>query len=193
MTSTEKKLKKELDAFSNLQKLAFAASCCERLLPNYAKFQNEENWGDFERLQETLNKIWKMVEKNRITNKEAKELEGKWELVIPDTEDFDSSFTSAALDAATSIYELVMFCSDYSISRILDISTFSLDTVDRHVQDLLNVDYSDPNCEEEISVHPLMVRELQAQFNVIEILKNTTVIDSHLISQLRNQKGNREF
>jgi uncharacterized protein len=47
----ERTLYKKIDGLSLLHKIAFGASCCERLLPNYKLFVDNEGWGDFSYLE----------------------------------------------------------------------------------------------------------------------------------------------
>lgn len=54
-------LEKELEGLPPLHRVAFAASCCERLLPNYNAFYFLENWGDPSVLRTALNEVWQIL------------------------------------------------------------------------------------------------------------------------------------
>lgn len=190
MKITEDFLKIELSNLSYLHQIVFAASCCERLLPNYLEFEKDEKWGDFKLLRSSLNSIWEMVKNKTIDVKEAKELAEKCVSVIPDSENFSSQFTSAAIDAGTCVYETLMFCVDRSIQRILDVSTLSLDTVDMYLQDLLKIDYSERDFEKKINEHPLMLQEKETQLNDIRTLKESKKLNARVINLFKKQKSN---
>jgi hypothetical protein len=54
-------LKKELEGISPLHRVAFAASLCERVLPNYSAFSREEGWGDPSVLRAALDEVWQIL------------------------------------------------------------------------------------------------------------------------------------
>ena len=55
-------LEQELKQLSPLHQLAFAASICERMLPNYNAFSRMENWGDPSIPRKALNEIWQILQ-----------------------------------------------------------------------------------------------------------------------------------
>ena len=55
-------LEKELERLPPLYRIAFAASCCERLLPNYNAFSCMENLGDPSVLRNALNEVWQILQ-----------------------------------------------------------------------------------------------------------------------------------
>ncbi|ULO10326.1 DUF416 family protein [Paenibacillus sp. 19GGS1-52] len=56
------------------KEIAFGASLCERLLPNYMKFTEIEKWGDFGFMRRTLDEIWKYILENEISESRIEEL-----------------------------------------------------------------------------------------------------------------------
>ncbi|MFB2919332.1 MULTISPECIES: DUF416 family protein [Aerosakkonema] len=55
-------LEKELEGLPPLHRVAFAASICERLLPNYDVFYREEAWGDPSILRTALDEVWQILQ-----------------------------------------------------------------------------------------------------------------------------------
>lgn len=55
-------LEKELEGLPGLHRIAFAAACCERLLPNYNAFAREESWGAPFIFRNALNEIWQILQ-----------------------------------------------------------------------------------------------------------------------------------
>lgn len=158
---------------------AFAASCAERLLPNYKKFSESEGWGDYGLLRQALDGIWLHLAQN--ANLNLKDLIKKCDKVIPDTEDFETIYVSFALDAGNAIVETLLFIQDNEMSRIVDIASFCRDTVDMYIQELDNMDYSDPSFEQKIASHPLMLKELSKQSEDLVLLRNKVTLDEHTL------------
>jgi len=91
--------------------------------------------------------------------------------VTPNTEDFKSVYTSAALDAATSLLESLDYCIDGDVSHCLQVACSCRDSIYMFVQRREGYDYSDAD-ELNIYADPLMVRELQAQQMDLELIKS---------------------
>ncbi len=196
MKLTEQQLDTQLRGLSAMQKAMFGASCCERLLPNYDKFASEAQWGNREVLRSALEFIWLAIEEDAfdvIDPTRVDAMIASCESATPDTDRFRSKFTSSALDAATSVIELLQFLIDHSLQHILDISTLSLDSVDMYIQELLNIDYLDTDFESKIRNHPLMIKEVHKQMSDFSFLKNCPVIDQKSIAFFRNQRSNLEI
>jgi uncharacterized protein YjaG (DUF416 family) len=64
----EAQLRQALSQLPPRNKVAFAASCCERLLPNYYAFTLAEKWGDFELLRHALDQVWLFLEEDALTS-----------------------------------------------------------------------------------------------------------------------------
>jgi uncharacterized protein YjaG (DUF416 family) len=58
-------LRKKLPDLGNAKSLAFAASCCERSIPNYNAFARETHWGDPKVVAEALARIIHICEDNK--------------------------------------------------------------------------------------------------------------------------------
>src|SRR6266700_5645738 len=113
------------------RRIAFGASCCERLLPNYLAFYQIEKWGNYGLLRNALDQVW-----TAIVDNEQRSLLGGISIdeivaLAPDTEDFDTIFTALAGDAASSIvYTIGAYLDpEKSLSDILVVSRLVIDSL----------------------------------------------------------------
>lgn len=160
-------LKKMLGELPHSHRLAFAASCCERAYPNYLIFFQRARWGGPGTLRKSLDTVWDCIEGSVRALDDIVELEQKCESVTPDLDDFSTADidveAGAAQEAAFMVRLLLQFCRDNQLSYALRIATFARDTIDMYVQVLEGLDPADPQLDEKIVQHPLMLRELQTQ------------------------------
>ena len=143
--------------------VAFAASCCERAIPNYQAFSEAEKWGDAEFLRNCLDRVWSFIEGEPLSSEEAKTLEAKCKAITPNSDDFSSDYVDAAQEAAFMVTLLLQWVGDQNPHYAVRIATFCRDTVDLHVQVLESLNPSDPDLEDKIARHPLMSAELAKQ------------------------------
>ncbi|MBK8909904.1 MAG: DUF416 family protein [Chlorobi bacterium] len=166
-------LKQNLNSLKELQyehKIMFAAACCERMLPNYKAFSEIENWGDVSALSNALAIAWQFV---KTKDENILELIQQCENQAPDTEIFNSLYTSAALDASNSIVESLLFIVDGSFDHIELISQYAIDTIDMFIQVRDDLDFnSDPLFEKKIYNDELMIKEITKQVSDIQWLSS---------------------
>lgn len=185
-------LTRELLSLRPKHQIAFAASCCERLLPNYYAFAYLEKWGDVSILREALDEIWRYVEVGNVDTVRFEHLLHLCIDQVPDTESFSGQWTSAALDASASIYETLHCCIDENVEHVVTIASLARDTVDMYIQMRDSLDYSNPTFEKTISDDPLMVEELEAQYNDLKYLRSKMSLSACDVHELRisaSQKG----
>lgn len=162
----------DLSALSPESATAFAASCCERMLPHYEAFVSDERWGDVTPLRLALDAVWKHIEGTRLSVEEGRRLLVHLDRVTPDTEDFDSRYVSAALDAASAIYAAVECCLGDACSHANVAAELATDTIDMFVQVSRDLDPNDPALDSLILEDPLMVREMAKQAADLELLRH---------------------
>lgn len=171
-------------------KVLFAVLASERLYPNYVIFEQRTNWGNSQLLQEAISLIYQYIfDQNLFTPEEIQELITQIDLVTPDTEDFDDLTTSFALDACTSLFSTLNFILSRDENDILDVATYSRDTVYAFVQAKEQFDAFDPSSEIQGEHDDFMIHEKQRQrellFKLSEIDLNT--ITDELIDSLRDK------
>ena len=180
-----------LNLLSHKAKVLFAALTSERLYPHYVIFEERNNWGDSQLLQEALSVIYQyLIDENLITDEEIKDITTRIELVTPDTEDFDGIVTSFALDACTSLCSTLDFIISRNDDDILDVATYSRDTVYAFVQEKEQFSTLDPSGDIQTEHDDFMVREKQRQRALLDKLMKADLktITDGLIDGLRDKR-----
>ena len=180
-------LKAKVVRLGHAKSLAFAAACCERAIPNYEVFSLEEHWGNSKILRRSLDSIWLFIAeaRNNVDRSHTERLLEALNMVTPDTENFKSILTSAALDAAISIAESLDYMRENSANHIVTVASLARDTVDMFLQHAeANID-STVNSGEAIVHHPLMVAELAKQQTDVDVLESTDVLTSEFLARFQ--------
>lgn len=160
----ETELENQLSTLTDDGLVAFGLLICERMVPNYVVFSEQNAWGNPSILRSALNACWEsMVEGQADIN--WTRLRAQCDESAPDTEDFQTILVSSALDAAVAVATLIDLIRTPVAQHALLIASLSRDTVDMYVQELENMPPSDPDIEERIRMHVLMQNELNAQQN----------------------------
>lgn len=184
-------LKDQIETLPRSHRVVFATSVCERLLPNYEAFSRLEQWGEPTILRSALDEVWRSLEATSLTPERLHDLQAQCEAVLPDTEDFTSLYTSAALDAGVAILETLACCRDGDPQRAATVASLARDTVDMYVQQKDHLDYADPEFEQKIAAHPLMIRELRKQREDLEELRTATALDREFLEKIRHSSNNQ--
>lgn len=95
-----KRLLIELDG---QRRTTFACLTAERMLPNYQSFQTETGWGDVQVLRTALDLAWRSAYGGNVEKATLDRAIGAVGAQAPETEDFSSSFCSAAIDAGETV------------------------------------------------------------------------------------------
>jgi uncharacterized protein len=155
-------LSKKIKNASDFERILFGLDICKRLFPDYEYFELKCRWGNSKLLNEAIKfiEIHKDGEKNN-----SKRLDLIIDLVdkiIPDTEDFSCIEVSYALNASASVLELLSYLKDKNHNHIIAISSLMFDNVDFKIRD-----NNDGITNKEVEKHPLIVKEWEYQFNLI--------------------------
>jgi len=186
-TFDEKQILEELNNISELHRIAFAASCCERMLPNYKKFVEVENWGDYDCFRNFLNQIWEHINGNYLTKEHIIIFMDKCFEIGPDEEDFESVYTSYAIDLGSAIYHTLKYCLTSDTKNLLAVANAAINTVDLFVQEKYNMDPNDPNLEFEICNNELMQTEIVKQIDDLKLLANNANLDAMFVKLFRSK------
>lgn len=180
----EDKLERQLQKLAAWKRVAFMAQIGVRMLPNYERFSVETGFGDVSVLKRAFDTAWSWVESEELPHDLAA-LREACERQAPNTEQFDSPYTSAALDAANAAAAILDAIAHPGESRSSEVASLARDTVDLYVQELLNLDPDAADFEEKISRHDLMQRELRRQREDLEALMKWTGPRSTASRELR--------
>ncbi len=116
--SEEETLVRRLRELGRDGQIAFAAACCERMLPNYDGFCVMEGWGDPALLRRALDRIWAAVDGREIPADEIQSLLAACDAIIPDAEDVASAFTGVAQYAVASVMHVLEFLSTGKLDEL---------------------------------------------------------------------------
>ena len=184
----ESELVKRLRTLLPDHRTAFAASCCERLLPNYFAFSQMEEWGEPDLLRQTLDEIWRSLEGRPTSELRVRELMQTCTDLVPDTEDFQSLFVSAAGDAAAAIVYTLECCLDGDAERAALVGRLATETLYQYLirvnDPQTGVQIADPVFEEQMLRAPLMMAELKKQQQDLQLLESQEVLTSFLLENL---------
>lgn len=169
--------------------LAFMASCCERMIPNYREFNRQTRFGDVDVLRNALDAVWRSV----AGDADVAGLQGlalSCEAQAPEPSNYDSTYSSAALDAATAISMAAAAATASPDSHVaLGVAELGRDTVDIYIQLSEEVDPNAEGFEFSILSNPLMQAELGRQYRALDCLSevdNDGVMRSEIV---RNWAG----
>lgn len=178
------------DALSRLQphqQVAFGASSCERMLPNYKSFMREAAWGDLEPLRGALDLVWSGHTAARPPKEVLSALAFRCEQTAPDSDDFKSFYVSSAQDAVFAVCALIDFLIEEDLDHLIRVPRLSTDSVDLFVQELEHMNPSDPLREKKILEHPLMQQELKRQMRDIDEAGRILLGDEEALLRLRTR------
>lgn len=186
----ETKLEQELQKLPAWKRVAFIAQTGTRMIPNYERFSAETGFGDASILRRTLDAVWSWIDFAEASNDLAA-LQETCEQQAPNTEDFSSRYTSAALDAVNVTATALEATAYPDKVRASEAASLARDTVDLFVQELLSLDPNSTNFEEAINRHDLMQRELQRQREDLDALKSWTGPKLTVTRKLRSMSEER--
>lgn len=186
MDKFREEIKKEMLSVSDKGRVLFAVLVCEKLYPNYMRFQDLNNWGDHNVLKESISIMHQYLFKPELfKTDEIKELIERIDLITPNTEEFTDITTSFALDACNSIYDTLNYLVDKDIEHVVDVATYARDTVDMFVQEKSDLKSNDPGLEIKIENDQFMIAEKMRQRKLLKRIRridferlNDRVVDS---------------
>lgn len=191
-------LEKELDRLSAFHRIAFAASCCERLFPNYCVFAREEKWGNPSVLRNALNEVWESLEKRAFDVNKIHALMEDCLAEAPDSDNVSiSAYDFEAQAVVTAICRTLKACIDPDTKLILKVEDPVGDTLFAGVE--LIEESKEPSAwevktlEEKFKIiasNPLSVREIAKQQEDLQKLKDAETLDSELLEWLRTTSYN---
>ncbi|MDF5725293.1 MAG: DUF416 family protein [Rhizonema sp. PD37] len=186
-------LEKELEKLPTLHRIAFAASCCERLLPNYNAFSRQENWGDPSVLRIALDEVWQILQAKPVDAALIRKLIEDCEGVIPDSDDFGGLSDMEAQEAAIAICNTLEACLDPTPQQIIKVANCVTDSIDAFLDESFNVSESKVELKklvEAIASHPMAVREMAKQSEDLQRLKQAEKLDRDFVEWLRTSFDN---
>jgi len=182
-------LEKELEQLPALHRIAFAASGCERLLPNYNAFSREENWGDPLILRKALDEVWEILRGKPIDVEAIEQLriDCYSDDIVPHSEDF-SGYVGQAQEACSAIYHTLNACINPTTKTIIKAAKYLAAAIELF-QDW-DVDMDEPEYIETIARHPFAIREMAKQNEDLQRLKEAKSLNPELLEWLQTSSHN---
>lgn len=152
--------------------IAFGASCCERLIPNYRAFWAVFRSGNPAILEHALDEAWNSCANRNSPVAKFEELMERCKTLAPDSDDFKSAYTQLALHSIGAIWCLLDFCAHDQFEQIITISRLAVDSAEYFSMVA--------NWPTRNSVSPAMTKELE------EWVKNSPLVRAELDKQSRD-------
>ena len=116
-------LGKELEELPPFHRVAYGASICERLLPNYNPFTREEGW-DGSVLRTALDEVWQIVRGKPVDESKIRELISCCEKKNPDSDEVKVAGISifGAQEAAIAICNILHACLDPTYQMVVGVA-----------------------------------------------------------------------
>lgn len=176
-------------------RLAFAASCCERLLPNYRAFYRENQHGNPDILRIALNEVWQFIQEKSMDFARIRQLIADCDGAVPDVD--GGIYIYQAECAAMAIYYTLQACLEPTniklIVKVVECVENTIDEFIRLQKDIAEPSWLEKSYEEqkaEIVHHPFTVRETAKQIEDFQQLKEVGTLDRVFLELLRTSFDN---
>ncbi|BAY25421.1 hypothetical protein NIES2100_52270 [Calothrix sp. NIES-2100] len=192
-------LKQKLEKLPQLHRMAFAASICERMLPNYNAFSRMENWGDPSVPRKVLDEIWQVLQGRQIDETRIRQLQKDLEGVCPDSDSNDfcnAYYLFEAQEALFSIEYILIAYLNKSLEYIIRVvMSARFETIQKFIEER-DENFRETVHEnelEEIVTHPLAVREMAKENEDLQLLKSIEYLECDFLESLRNSNNGKSL
>ncbi|MBP0029423.1 DUF416 family protein [Roseofilum sp. Guam] len=186
-----------LDELPPLHRLAFAASMCERMLPIYDVFCQQEKWGNPQVLREALDEAWRILQAQTPDIPKINQLQRQMDEIAPDADNCRFSRFIFEAQMACSVIDLILEINlNIDSQKVVKIAEYITDTIDSFLT--LEKDTDDPDwpakpLEEQrqyIANHRLAKQEIAKQKEDLQRLKEAKILDTEILEWLRTSYKN---
>lgn len=179
-------IRKRLQRLSYLKLVAFSASSCEVLVPQYTAFVHRFHCGDVGPLRIALDHVWDKLGGKRISRLEYEALAKRCSEVAPDPEGFSGSEKIIALRAwraAEAIGETFGGCAQRSREQISRAARLALDAVALRIN---RPEIGSGRSSREMRSDREAVCDLRNQLDVIAVLETVEALTPSFLAGLRS-------
>ncbi|HET7329260.1 DUF416 family protein [Dyella sp.] len=166
-------IKADLESLDEIRRVAFGTLLLERALPNYLKFQIDSGATGGAVLRAALAQCWATIELHTFGTEQFLSL-AACEKVLPDSEDYSSPYTSAAIDATNIACCLLEYLEGRNLASIVEAVQSRWDTLY-----LFIINHTSLGPEDVLS-HPLMQQELRFVHQDIVFLQGLSRLERTL-------------
>ena len=173
-------LAKELETLPHFHKVAFAASCCERMLPTHNLFSEVYDWGDPTIPLATLDQVWLILQGKPIDPLVIEKFfdDCGHENVFPDDLDYGGIECYCAQETLSAICETLKAILKNNLESIITVAEYTRNIVEMQIKDK---DYD----KEYVASHLLALQEIAKETEDLQRLKQTPTLDPDFLQLLR--------
>jgi uncharacterized protein YjaG (DUF416 family) len=194
-------IQQELEYLPPLHRLSFAASICERLLPNYLAYHRTEEWGindppNPNNLRIVLDEIWQVVKGEILNVQDIERLLNSCEVMLLDGDSATSRYYTEAINAINALCDTLKACLNPTPENIIQV----VKSVKLTIADFITCEEEsvDPSWGEralkdihdELANHPFTIRERTKQNEDLQRLKEVETLDRDFLEWLRTSFDN---
>lgn len=193
---SERELVERLSSLTSEGRLAFAASCCERMIPNYDAFVSVEGLDDSGACRRAVDAVWRWSAREETPQEEILHLKQHCQEAISEPERFDSVWCGLATNAVSAIMDALDCCLSGSAQSAANTGVLADDSVYEYVS-RADTPMSHSQVQERGTVldrwmtqHPLKTEEIKKQLADIELLASTQSVTRETIQHLQRTAKN---
>jgi uncharacterized protein YjaG (DUF416 family) len=182
----------ELEQLGGEHRMVFAASCCERVVPAYEAFSQEDGWGDSRPLREAVDAVWAAVEGAALDRNDAQRLIAQVEQQVPHLDDpFTSVFAAPAQSAAIAVVEAVKCAETGAADHAAEAAGQTVDAFEAYVDEVEGEGavYD----ADRVTSSPVYEGELSDQREDLALLGGEGEISAELVERIRARARSRGF
>lgn len=152
-------------------KVAFAASCAQRLFPQYLRYLEVAEGPVTEAYAQALETAWQIAASDLVDAASVKALVDRCMAALPTEDDAEATGVPYAEDAAAAVlYALRTALTDKAQEAVWAANRV-YDALDHHVINALGIDINLAGSEEKVLGHGLIQAELARQFHDLQALQ----------------------
>lgn len=196
----EAALQAVLQVLPRLHRLAFIASCAERVLPFYEAFARQDGIQEHYILRRALDVVWNAVVGMGISQRRYDEIESSLRAAAPDPErEYRSPFVpnaSDALDIMHSAYAVLIGREDdeSSVQHAVDAGISARTTIDLYLglatlpecMPIVMADYQKLG-QIDFTATPMFLAEVQKQEEDLALLRSASTVDDEVVLSIRTR------
>lgn len=168
---SDPRVDKEFYDLKDWQLAAYCAAMSERMFPNFALFSRLMEFGDTNKMRQTLDAVWDHLNNTGAKMNFEVQLD-KVEANMPNLDEFDMYGASPALDAIVSLYSTLNTVLSADAGEVLNVSNMSREAVATFIEMNADDQISDDELVRFINTHDLMQQEDDFHADIIEIVQD---------------------
>jgi uncharacterized protein YjaG (DUF416 family) len=190
-------LQEILETIPPFHRVAFAASICERMLPIYELFSQEESWGDSTVLRNALDEIWQVLLKKQADAEKIEELTKACDQQALHADYVrHSDLNYEAQQTVSAVCFTLEACLEPTSIKVLDVAQcveetiYGFLTLKKFDDDESWLKKSSEELENYVASDPLAVQEIAKQKQDLQRLKQVETLDRDFLEWLQISSSN---